>query len=183
MDTWFVFFHLAFSFLFVNALMRMSKFSRVTLICASLCLASYFTLTSPQGTYWQLWASAIVLVHLISWNKNLSADGKQTEILQEDIWSDYFGELSDDSYNYFLENSSWEKLSLANKLSFGIDTVYYSCGDQPRWGFLSAGSTLQVSSEEYVLIMEISKIKVLDSELYERVISLAYSQNQSNIAS
>ena len=183
MDTWFVFFHLAFSFLFVNALMRMSKFSRVTLVCATLCLASYFTLNSPKGTYWQLWASAIVLVHLINWNKTISKKTRKTDILEEDIWNDYFNELSDESYNCFLEQSSWEKLACASKITFSSDSICYMCTEEGSWSFVAAGSSIQVVPDTYILVLDIPKIKVLNTELYQKVIALVYSQNQSNIAS
>lgn len=183
MKPWFVFFHLSFSFLLVNSFMRMSKLSRISIIGATLSLACYFTMTSPQGISWQVWASSIVLIHLINWNRSNLSEKKFFDDYENEIFDTYFSEFSEDQFNLILDESHWEEYSRIGSFKILKDEIILKWEDNPDWEFHSMNSVINVNEKSLYFIIDINVIKESNLELFQKLLLLAQSSRQSHFAS
>ena len=183
MKPWFVFFHLSFSFLLLNSFMRMSKFSRISIIATTLSLASYFTMTSPEGISWQIWASLIVLIHLLSWNKQTLKEKNLFEDYETEIYETYFSEFDDNQFHLILDNSHWEEYSRVGSLKVSKDEIVLKWSEHSEWRFCPMNSIMSVEESSIYFIVDINTIKVVDLEIFQKLMLLAQSSSLSNIAS
>jgi hypothetical protein len=183
MKPWFVFFHLSFSFLLVNSFMRMSKLSRISIIGATLSLACYFTMTSPQGISWQIWASSIVLIHLINWNKQNLNEKKFFNDFESEIYDSYFSEYPSEQFDVVLDHSHWEEYSRVGSFKVSKDEIILKWSEESNWFFSYANSVISVQEKSLFFIIDINAIKEIDIELYQKIMLLSQSSNHTNIAS
>jgi hypothetical protein len=108
MDIEQIFFHLTYAFLLISAITRLTPFTRFLQILAVLSLGSYLTLSTGEGYWWQIWSSAVVLIHLFFW-KNYRRHNSTYESIELEIWNDYFNDVSEDDLQVLLDCSKWRK--------------------------------------------------------------------------